>query len=47
MRDAIEKTEDGTMIAKEVVNLKLKLRKLKYTEACIQSEEMNLSLIHI
>ena len=41
MRDAIEKMEDGTMIAKEVVNLKLKLRKLKYTEACIQSGEMN------
>lgn len=39
--DEIEKNADGVVIAKEVVNQKLKLRKMKYTEDCIRNGEMN------
>ena len=38
--DEVEKNADGVIIAKEVVSLKLKLRKLKYTEDCIRNGEM-------
>ena len=37
----IEKNDEGVIIAKEILNLRLKLRKAKYVAECIQNGEMN------